>query len=47
MAGQIYLSYPFFDNAKGWLTSHKNLLWQNHGRYHLKGIEEAIEFTKS
>ena len=41
--GQIYLSYPVFDSAKGWLTDHKNLLWQNHGRYYLKGIEEAIE----
>jgi class 3 adenylate cyclase len=41
--GQIYLSYAVFDSAKGWLTSHKNLLWQNHGRYQLKGIEEAIE----
>ncbi len=41
--GQIYLSYSVFDSAKGWLTNHKNLLWQNHGRYHLKGIEEAIE----
>jgi class 3 adenylate cyclase len=41
--GQIYLSYPVFDSAKGWLSSHKNLLWQNHGRYYLKGIEEAIE----
>ncbi|MDD1616279.1 MAG: hypothetical protein CG439_1417 [Methylococcaceae bacterium NSP1-2] len=29
--GQIYLSYSVF------------VLWQNHGRYYLKGIEEAIE----
>ena len=41
--GQIYLSYPVFDSAKGWLTSYKDLLWQNHGRYRLKGIEESIE----
>jgi class 3 adenylate cyclase len=41
--GQIYLSYSVFDSAKGWLSNHKNLLWQNHGRYQLKGIEEAIE----
>lgn len=41
--GQVYLSYPVFDSAKGWLTSHKNLLWQSHGFYRLKGIEEPIE----
>ncbi len=41
--GQIYLSYAVFDSAKGWLSSHKNLRWKNHGRYYLKGIEEAIE----
>jgi class 3 adenylate cyclase len=41
--GQIYLSYAVFDSAKGWLSSHKNLLWKNHGRYKLKGIEEGIE----
>jgi class 3 adenylate cyclase len=41
--GQIYLSYTVFDSAKGWLANHKNIQWQNHGRYHLKGIDEAIE----
>lgn len=41
--GQIYLSYAVFDSAKGWLNNHKNLRWQNHGRYYLKGIDEAIE----
>ncbi len=41
--GQIYLSYSVFDSAKGWLASHDNLIWQNHGRYQLKGIDEAIE----
>jgi class 3 adenylate cyclase len=41
--GQIYLSYTVFDSAKGWLANHKNIRWQNHGRYHLKGIDEAIE----
>ncbi|CAG1021724.1 partial putative protein, partial [Patescibacteria group bacterium] len=29
--GQIYLSYSVFDSAKGWLASHNNLLWKNHG----------------
>jgi hypothetical protein len=32
-----------FDSAKGWLANHKNIQWQNHGRYYLKGIDEAIE----
>lgn len=41
--GQIYLSYSVFDSAKGWLTSHNNLIWQSHGFYYLKGIDEAIE----
>ncbi|MDP3009229.1 MAG: adenylate/guanylate cyclase domain-containing protein [Methylococcales bacterium] len=41
--GQIYLSYTVFDSAKGWLANHKNIQWQNHGRYYLKGIDEAIE----
>lgn len=41
--GQIYLSYSVFDSAKGWLASHDNLIWKNHGKYQLKGIEEAIE----
>jgi len=41
--GQIYLSYAVFDSAKGWLANHKNIRWQNHGRYYLKGIDEAIE----
>jgi len=41
--GQIYLSYTVFDSAKGWLANHKNIRWQNHGRYYLKGIDEAIE----
>jgi class 3 adenylate cyclase len=41
--GQIYLSYSVFDSAKGWLASHDNLIWKSHGRYQLKGIDEAIE----
>lgn len=41
--GQIYLSYAVFDSAKGWLNNHKHLRWKNHGRYYLKGIDEAIE----
>jgi class 3 adenylate cyclase len=41
--GQIYLSYPVFDSAKGWLVGHDNLCWQSHGFYQLKGIEDAVE----
>lgn len=41
--GQIYLSYSVFDSAKGWLASHNELLWKNHGFYVLKGIDEAVE----
>jgi class 3 adenylate cyclase len=41
--GQIYLSYPVFDSAKGWLAGHDNLCWQSHGFYQLKGIEDAVE----
>lgn len=41
--GQIYLSYSVFDSAKGWLAGNKDLVWQSHGRYLLKGIDEPIE----
>ncbi len=38
--GQIYMSYPVFDSAKGWLADQQKLDWKNHGRYLLKGILE-------
>ncbi len=43
--GQIYMTYPVFDSAKGWLESQggKQLVWKKHGRYFLKGIKEAVE----
>jgi class 3 adenylate cyclase len=41
--GQIYMSYPVFDSAKGWLAGRAELEWRNHGRYALKGIPEPAE----
>jgi class 3 adenylate cyclase len=43
--GQIYMTYPVFDSAKGWLLSIKDshLLWRLHGRYYLKGIDSPVE----
>jgi class 3 adenylate cyclase len=42
--GQIYLTYPVFDSARGWLRSDagSELQWKLHGRYLLKGIEEPV-----
>lgn len=44
-AGQIYLTYPVFDSARGWLRSQagSHLDWKLHGSYALKGLEEAVE----
>jgi class 3 adenylate cyclase len=43
-AGQIYLSYPVFDSARGWLASGKagSLAWKSHGNWVLKGIKEPV-----
>lgn len=41
--GQIYMSYPVFDSAKGWLAGRRELEWKNYGRYVLKGIPEPVE----
>lgn len=43
--GQIYITYPVFDSAKGWLSSqdNPNLIWKLHGRYFLKGIDAPVE----
>jgi class 3 adenylate cyclase len=43
-AGQIYLTYPVFDSARGWLASEAAgaLTWKAHGSYLLKGIPEAV-----
>jgi class 3 adenylate cyclase len=43
--GQIYMTYPVFDSAKGWLSQHlvDSVIWKKHGGYFLKGIKEPIE----
>lgn len=43
--GQVYLTYPVFDSARGWLstTDIPGLDWTLHGRYFVKGIDQAIE----
>lgn len=43
--GQIYMTYPVFDSAKGWLSQHlvDSVAWKKHGSYFLKGIKEPIE----
>ncbi len=42
---QIYMTYPVFDSAKGWLLGRKasGTRWKSHGRYFVKGIDSAIE----
>lgn len=40
---QIYMSYPVFDSAKGWLAGKNNLGWKLHGEYFLKGIDKPAE----
>lgn len=43
-AGQIFLTYPVFDSARGWLASDaaRTLAWKAHGSYLLKGITEPV-----
>ena len=42
---QIYMTYPVFDSARGWINKHKvgDVTWKKHGAYFLKGIKEPIE----
>ncbi len=41
--GQIYMTYPVFDSAKGWLVNHEvHTDWILHGTYYVKGIKEPI-----
>lgn len=42
---QVFLTYPVFDSAKGWLASHgsEKVTWKLHGQYYLKGIPAPIE----
>jgi class 3 adenylate cyclase len=44
-AGQIFLTYPVFDSARGWLSSGAagSPAWKSHGRFRLKGIKEPVE----
>jgi class 3 adenylate cyclase len=44
-AGQIYLTYPVFDSARGWLRykSGGHVDWKLHGNYLLKGLDEPVE----
>jgi class 3 adenylate cyclase len=44
-AGQVYLTYPVFDSARGWLRSQtaRTLDWKLHGSYALKGLKEPVE----
>ena len=42
--GQVYLTYSVFDSAKGWLAGRSGeAAWVSHGRYRVKGIDEALE----
>ncbi len=42
---QIYMTYPVFDSARGWIDQHKvgAVSWKKHGAYFLKGIKEPID----
>ena len=44
-AGQIYLTYPVFDSARGWLRTQagRSIDWKSHGNYLLKGLKEPVE----
>jgi serine/threonine protein kinase/class 3 adenylate cyclase len=46
--GRILMTRPVFDSARSMLRREEipgltQLVWQNHGRYHFKGLEEPIE----
>ncbi len=43
-AGQIYITYPVFDSARGWLATGaaQSIGWKFHGNYAVKGIGEAV-----
>ena len=43
--GQILFSHIIYSNAKTWLSdeTHSHLRWFEHGKYHLKGIEEPCD----
>ena len=43
-AGQIFLTYPVFDSARGWIATGAAgaLKWKSHGTWMLKGITEPV-----
>ena len=43
--GQVLMTYPVFDSARGWLSTPANehLTWASHGRYRLKGVSAPVE----
>jgi class 3 adenylate cyclase len=47
--GQLLVTYPVFDSARGWLTekSESPVAFARHGRYALKGIAEPIEIFEA
>ena len=47
--GQILVTYPVFDSARGWLNDKSEIpvAWEKHGRYALKGIAEPIEIYEA
>ena len=42
---QIFMTYPVFDSARGWIDQHRigTVSWKKHGAYYLKGIKEPID----
>lgn len=41
--GQVLVTYPVWDSAKGWLDREQDVQCQPHGAYELKGIDEPID----
>jgi len=41
--GQVLVTYPVWDSAKGWLDSSSSIKCESHGGYQLKGIKEPID----
>jgi class 3 adenylate cyclase len=46
--GHVYLTYSVFDSAKGWMAGRSGeAAWVSHGRYRVKGIDEALEIFEA
>lgn len=41
--GQVYITFPVFDSAKGWMLDDETISWKFHGSYYLKGIDKPAE----